>query len=81
MLFSERYSDLIDVGHGEPVDNICNDIVVTMMSLTNMDCWILSSLCLRQFGIYLTDFGIVTTDIMTSASKKQTAYRPVLEPI
>lgn len=26
MLFSERYSDLIDVGHGEPVDNICNDI-------------------------------------------------------
>lgn len=26
MLFSERYSDLIDVGHGEPVDNICSDI-------------------------------------------------------
>ena len=26
MLFSERYSGLIDVGHGEPVDNICKDI-------------------------------------------------------
>ena len=26
MLFSERYSDLIDVGHGEPVDKICSDI-------------------------------------------------------
>ncbi len=26
MLFSERYSDLIDVGHGGPVDNICSDI-------------------------------------------------------
>lgn len=29
MLFSERYSDLIDVGHGEPVDKICSDIDYT----------------------------------------------------
>ena len=26
MIFSERYKELIDVGHGEAKDNICGDI-------------------------------------------------------
>lgn len=30
MVFSKRYKDLIDIGHGEPVDNICGEIAFSI---------------------------------------------------
>lgn len=37
MVFSERYKDLIDVGHGEAKDNICGKIVfVVKEEITNV---------------------------------------------